>query len=265
MKTFLAPAKINLFLRVLNKREDGYHNLASLFQTIDLADQIQLELSDEDQFTCSHSEVDPKDNLVLKALALFRSKVDKPFKIKIHLVKNIPLQSGLGGGSSNAAATLNGLNELLSQPLTDEELFHLACQLGSDVPYFLKPGPAYCEGKGEQIKRIKKLESQPVWIVKPPFGLPTPEVYKCLDLKQLKDRDPKTSLESHLFSKGEYYNDLEEAAFSLQPTLRDIKNTLLSQGFTNVILSGSGSSFFCIGQGYPEMPPTFFTRKSNFL
>lgn len=260
----LAPAKINLFLRVLNKRDDGYHNLASLFQTIDLSDEIHLQLSDEDRFTCSNPELENPDNLVIKALNLFRRHVD-PFHVKIHLIKNIPLQAGLGGGSSDAAATLLGLSELLNHPLSDEALHLLACQLGSDVPFFLKPGPAYCEGRGELIQRVKKLKNQPLWIVKPPFGLSTPAVFQCLNLSLLSARDPRNSLEGHLYSAGDYYNDLEEAAFSLEPSLRRIKTTLLTQGFTTVTLSGSGSAFFCLGDGCPNMPQDFFVRQASFL
>lgn len=264
MITLLAPAKINLFLRILGKRDDGYHAIASLFQTLDLADQLQLEIAPVDSFTCSAPALETADNLVMKALALFRSQIKTPFAVKCHLVKSIPLQAGLGGGSSDAAAMLNGLNQLLNHPLADDELLPLATQLGSDVPYFLKPGPAYCEGRGELVKRLKPLEKQTVWIIKPPFGLSTPQVYQTLNLASLKPRDPKLSLEEHLLGKGEYYNDLEEAAFALEPSLATLKASLLDQGFSTVLLSGSGSSLFCLGTPYPTTPPDHFVRKCCF-
>lgn len=265
MLTLQAPAKINLFLRVLSKRGDGYHELASLFQTIDIFDQLTLQLTPEDKFTCSKPELENSDNLVMKALDLFRKKSGKSFGLACHLVKNIPMQAGLGGGSSDAAQMLKGLNQLLSYPFEDTDLLELARELGSDVPFFLTGGAAYCEGRGDIVKKIKSLENKTLWIIKPPVGVSTPVVYQKLDLSKLVERNPKLSLQDHLLSKGEYYNDLEEAAFAAEPSLRGVKENLLAQNFATVTLSGSGSAFFCIGDVYPTVPKDYYIRRCNYL
>lgn len=258
-----APAKINLFLRVLGKRSDGYHELASLFQTLDFYDTLELELASEDQFTCTEPVLQNGDNLCVKALALFRQRVGKEFFVKTHLAKRIPREAGLGGGSSNAAAMLKGVNRLLNEPLDPEILLDLAQKLGSDVPFFLSGGAAYCTGRGEIVKKVKPLEEETVWIVKPSKGLLTPEVYRHLNLASLKARDPLLSLQEHIFGKGEYYNDLEEAAFSLDPSLRETKNYLLTKNFKAVLLAGSGSALVCIGQG--DLISAEGSLKDNFI
>ncbi|MCB1114270.1 MAG: 4-(cytidine 5'-diphospho)-2-C-methyl-D-erythritol kinase [Chlamydiia bacterium] len=264
MLTLNSPAKVNLFLKVLNKREDGYHDIASLFQTIDLFDEIRLKLSDQDEFTCSDPELQNKENLVVKAIRLFREKSGKDFFVSCHLVKHIPKEAGLGGGSSNAATCLNGLNQLLNFPLENDELLDIARELGSDVPFFLYGGSAYCEGRGDKIKRIKPLEPKRLWVIKPPEGIPTPEVYKCLDLNQLPSKNPLQTLQDHLLGKGEYYNDLEAAALSISPAVKELKEILKAQGFEKVMLSGSGSTLIAFDELTPELPPEYFVRKCRF-
>lgn len=264
MLTLNSPAKINLFLKVLNKREDGYHEIASLFQTIDLFDQVKLQIAEKDTFTCSEPSLAHGQNLVVKAIELFRQKSQQEFGVNCHLVKNIPVEAGLGGGSSNAATVLKGLNQLLNYPLENDELMDIAKELGSDVPFFLYGGAAYCEGRGEIVKKIRSLEPKRLWIIKPPEGIPTPEVYKCLDLNALSNKNPKLTLQDHLLGKGEYYNDLEAAALSISPALRELKADLESQGFKKVMLSGSGSSLIAFDELTPDLPPHIFVRKCRF-
>jgi 4-diphosphocytidyl-2-C-methyl-D-erythritol kinase len=263
--TLNSPAKVNLFLKVLNKRPDGYHDIASLFQTIDLFDYLKLQLSDSDHFTCSDPQLATDDNLVVKALNLFREKSALSFSVNCHLVKNIPLEAGLGGGSSNAATMLKGLNQLLNYPLENDELFEIAKMLGSDVPFFLYGGAAYCEGRGEVVKRIKPLEPKRLWIIKPPEGIPTPKVYQCLDLNTLSTRNPKHSLQEHLLGKGEYYNDLEDAALSISPAVKNLKEELQKQGFSKVMLTGSGSSLISFDELTPTLSSDIFIRKCRFI
>lgn len=260
-----SPAKINLFLKIMGKRPDGYHDLCSLFQTLDLTDTLKLNLSDSDNFTCTDHLIQSQDNLALKALCLFRDETKLNFSVHCHLIKNIPLQAGLGGGSSNAATMLKGLNQLLNFPLDDLALHLLAAKLGSDVPFFLKGGSAFCEGRGELVKTLRPLERQTVWIVKPPIGISTPEVYRNLDLSKLPLRNPKESLQAHLFGKGEYYNDLEETALAIEPSVKELKKHLLKQGFRTVMLSGSGSSLICFGEGEPNVPADTFSRRCTFI
>lgn len=165
MLTLNSPAKINLFLRILNRRRDGYHNLASLFQTVDLLDQIHLSLDERDSLSCSDPTL-PVDhtNLVTKAVELFRAKTGMAFNVRAHIDKKIPAQAGLGGGSSNAATTLWGLNTLLKNPATPQQLQVWSAEIGSDVPFFFSLGTAYCTGRGEQVFNQPFLDL-------PPFGL----------------------------------------------------------------------------------------------
>lgn len=251
MLTLHSPAKINLFLRILNRREDGYHNLSSLFQAIDLHDVLSLSLSGQDNMTCTDPSlpVDEK-NLVMKAIALFRRKTKLPIYATVHLEKHIPHQAGLGGGSSNAATALWGLNLLAGKPVNDETLMAWGAEIGSDVAFFLSKGTAHCTGRGEVIKPLEAfLNNLPITIIKPCEGLSTPQVFRCLDLQKLSPRNPDLLLEkiTHHFFENNLINDLEEPAFRLEPKLQELKNKLLNSGYKNVLMSGSGTAFFCLG------------------
>jgi 4-diphosphocytidyl-2-C-methyl-D-erythritol kinase len=244
----LSPAKINLFLRILKKRTDGFHELASLFQAIDLSDKLEFSLSTQDILTCNnpHIPVDSR-NLILKAVELFRKKTGIKFAVEVKLEKNIPHEAGLGGGSGNAATTLWALNQLLQKPASLEDLISWSAELGSDITFFLSEGTAFCTGRGELIENLKPFAKQKLWIAKPAEGLSTALVFNNLNLNTLENRDPLKILE-HFATKPEYFNDLEETAFKLSPSLREYKENLLELGFENVCLSGSGTAFFCLGQ-----------------
>lgn len=259
--TVNSPAKVNLFLRLLNKRADGYHELASLFQAVDLMDILHISLSTKDQLSCSDPAI-PVDesNLVLKAAHLFRCKTGLGFGIQVHLDKKIPHQAGLGGGSSNAASTLWALNELTGKVATPEDLIAWSSEIGSDVPFFFSQGRAYCTGRGEKLSLQSTSTPQKYWIVKPERGTSTKEVYKRVDLAKLSKRDPLVALDSFSTPDPHYFNDLETAAFEILPELETIKKELLSC-FETVLLSGSGSSFICVGESKP--PATFKTYQVN--
>jgi 4-diphosphocytidyl-2-C-methyl-D-erythritol kinase len=259
--SFISPAKINLFFRVLYKREDGFHEIASLYQAINLCDTLYFNFSEKDLFTCSNSSLAMDDkNLIYKALELFRKKTGKQDPISIHLEKRIPMQAGLGGGSSNAATTLFALNQIFSTNLSQKELIELGSVLGSDVPFFFSSGTAYCTGRGEKLQELpfpKGLQSSCIWIAKPKIGLSTPLVYGACKPELLFQRDPKEN-----FSL--FYNDLEIAAFSICPELQMLKQILLESGFETVVLCGSGTAFFCIGSNQPPQIEgiEFFKTKS---
>lgn len=271
--TFISPAKINLFLRILGRRPDGYHELASLFQAIDLHDTLTFTLADTDHLDCSSSII-PTDrsNLIWKAVDLFRRKTGLPFAIHIDLEKRIPIEAGLGGGSSNAATTLWAVNELLGRPASEDQLTQWSGEIGSDIPFFFSSGTAYCTGRGEIVKSLSHLSRptrQPdgadefIWIVKPQQGLSTPQVYGRLDLPALEPRDPLVALTEFANGTPYYFNDLEEAAFVSMPSLRLFKQHLLDSGFEFVMLSGSGSSFVCIG-GIPKGLDAYFHRQVGY-
>lgn len=247
-----SPAKINLFLKIIKKREDGFHELASFFHAISLFDEITFEPHGKDELTCSDSTIPCDDrNLIIKALKLYRKKTNFFSSFKINLDKKIPHQAGLGGGSSNAATTLWALNQMAPKPLSQMELLTLASELGSDVPFFLSHGSAFCTGRGEKIEEIKPLNKN-LYIIMPKIKLATADVYKHVSIKNLVTRDPHHDLKQFINDKPLYYNDLEEAAFLCSPELRSFKQNLLELGFDCVLLSGSGSAFFCIGNGNIE-------------
>lgn len=252
MLELFSPAKINLFLRIVSKRTDGYHNLSSVFQTLSLGDTLTIERHDRDLLTCTDPEL-PTDetNLVLKATELFREKTGLKHFFKIHLDKRIPTQAGLGGGSSNAATVLWGCDQLAKTKIALTTLKHWGAEIGSDVPFFFSQGTAYCTGKGETVYHLPALASRTLWIVKPSSGLSTPEVYRRLKLSAtpLSEKAIQRDLDDFLAGSLPYFNDLERPAFEIRPELEKLKKELLASGFETVLLSGSGSSFFCIGSG----------------
>lgn len=265
MISLKAPAKINLFLKIVRKRPDGFHDLASLFQTVSIYDELSLELSDQDSFSCSETNLENNDNLVMKALNMFRAKLAKPFFVSVTLKKSIPSQAGLGGGSSDAASMLNGLNQLLDHPLNYQDLHEIASTLGSDIPFFLTGGAAFCEGRGEIITQVKLPEEKSLWVVKPPINLATPRVFKNLDLASLPDENVDNALKSHLEGDGVFFNDLEPTALKLEPDLQSLKSSLVMQGFKDILMSGSGSAFFCFGPMKPVLPPEYEVYPCHYV
>lgn len=243
--TLRSPAKLNLFLRILYKRSDNYHEIASLFQTVSLYDTITFQEASEDSFSTNDPTLPlNQNNLVIKARELFRKKsaISKP--LKIHLTKNIPSQAGLGGGSGNAATTLYALNLLFNTPYSDQELANWSSEIGSDIPFFFSTGLAYCTGRGEQIKSLSIQPKRTFLLGKPSIGLSTPEVYRALDLKKVSSKDPAELLNHFMNNEPHYLNDLEIPALSLSPEIANFKYWFSTQTKTPVYMTGSGSCFF---------------------
>ena len=265
MLTLFSPAKINLFLRILGKRPDGYHELSSLFQTISLGDTLHFQLHESDELTCQDPTI-PTDqtNLIWKAINLFRRHTGTHFKIKVHLDKCIPIQAGLGGGSSNAATALWACNQLTGGQIPANTLSQWGAEIGSDISFFFSQGTAYCTGRGEIVRSLPALPNTYLWIVKPPIGLSTPEIYKRFQLDPHQNKENKQSdLDQFLCEKSLYVNDLEKPAFEVQPELKILKDNLLQSGFDRVLMTGSGSAFFCLGEGRP--PVDTFAFRSQFI
>lgn len=275
MLTLFSPAKINLFLKVLGKRPDGYHELASLFQAIDLGDILTFELSEQDELTCSDPAL-PLDssNLVLRAADLFRRKTGIRSYLKIHLRKNIPARAGLGGGSGNAATTLWAFNRLAGGIVEESRLREWSKEIGSDIPFFFSSGTAYCTGRGEHVHSLPKIPVDSsgfdsCLIVMPKYGLSTPDVFQRLGFSPQSpdtfDRPP--TMQSFSIDAAGCFNDLEKSAFALQPNLKILKDRLLSCGYPVVLMSGSGSAFFCLGRSTVSSLPGLdvFTFSARFL
>lgn len=246
MATFLSPAKINLFLQVCGLRPDGYHELASLFQAIDLCDTLHIELSDKDLWSCDDLALPmDKSNLVVKAIELFRMKSSRSEPVRVHLEKKIPQQAGLGGGSGNAATILWALNTLYRTGYPAELLASWSAQIGSDIPFFFSYGTALCRGRGEIVRNLPALPSQDVYIVKSLAGLSTPSVFKAIDYSKLTEADPDELVRGFYSKAPMYFNDLEAPAFTLMPELR-VQRQQLSSSYNVVRLCGSGSALFCL-------------------
>ena len=254
--TLFSPAKLNLFFRVLRSREDSFHEIASLFQSISLGDILHISLSEKEELFCSDPSI-PVDekNLVLKAVRLFQKKTGLSFQVKIDLQKSIPVQSGMGGGSSNAATTLWGLNELFKTNFTTKQLQEISSEIGSDVPFFFSLGTAYCKGRGEKVENLDPLPQKALWIAKPAYGLGTPEVYRNCNPSGFLARDPKQVLKLHYEGEPLYFNDLETSAFELSPPLAKLKDQLLQSGFKSAVMTGSGTAFFCFGEKNKALIP----------
>ncbi|MEM7174536.1 MAG: 4-(cytidine 5'-diphospho)-2-C-methyl-D-erythritol kinase [Chlamydiota bacterium] len=268
MLELFSPAKINLFFRVLGKRSDGYHEVASLMQAISLGDKIAIRPSLVDQFSCSDPSIPCNaSNLVVQAVALFRKKTGARFPVQIHIEKKIPVEAGLGGGSSNAATVLWALNACAAHPASVEQLQHWVSEISSDAPFFFSLGTAYATGRNEHIAPIDPLPAQQLVIAKPSWGMSTQQVYRHCLLTARSKRAPTDLLRAFIAGKFAAVNDLEQSAFVLRPELKKLKGQLVDLGFQSVLMTGSGSAFYCCGAvKNPDLPgvsffPVSFVRR----
>jgi 4-diphosphocytidyl-2-C-methyl-D-erythritol kinase len=272
-RTLRAPAKINLGLRLMGVREDGYHTLESVFAPIEIWDELELEIlpgepridleieaPDPDQMPPALSAVTGgPDNLVVRAAAAFRKETGLEGRIQIRLRKRIPAGGGLGGGSSDAAAVLRGLASLFDGEVADERLHTLGLSLGADVPFFLSPTPALVTGIGEKIEPLAGLPELDLVIANPGISLATAEVYHAADALRsaLTESEPGSTMRAISRLCGEtgdlapalgdlLINDLEPAARRLCPPVARLMKRLEEAGAIGVSMSGSGSTVFGI-------------------
>jgi len=233
-----AYAKVNLGLRVLRRREDGFHEVQGLMQTIGLADELILEEGGRgiELEVRPPLGIPPKENLAYRAAESVLRTVGRTANLRIQLTKKIPAGAGLGGGSSDGAAVLVGVDRLLGLNLSEERLSVLAAELGSDVPFFLLGGTCSIGGRGERLKRLPPLPRYHLVLLVPPFPLPTAEVYRKLDELGKNEKNGE--------SPRLLRNDLEQAALALRPELADYRDLLLEQGAEFVGMSGSGPAWF---------------------
>jgi len=243
----LSPAKINLFLHVSGKRPDGYHDIVSLMCCVSLYDVISFDFDGGiTSVTCTDPEI-PCDerNHALKAAYLFLGKFRKNEGIRIHIEKNIPAGAGLGGGSSNAAAVLSCLNSWFGNPFSVKEIMAMGLEIGADVPFFLFKKPALATGIGEKLKEYPLKLPYKILIVYPGFGVLTKEVYNNLNLRLTNCKNKLKKLVSvQEFDAKLLCNDLESVAVSKYPEIDEVKEAILKQGASGVLMSGSGSSVF---------------------
>ena len=255
----LAPAKLNLRLKITGRRPDGYHNLVSIMAPVSLYDRIELQITSRNLITIScegFSAPADKENLACRAAQAFFAKTGIDHGLSIKLTKNIPVAAGLGGGSSDAACVLKALNQIWSCPLSAKELAELALGLGADVPFFLTEKPCIVRGIGEILEPIEKWPKLWYIIVTPPIRVSTAWVYGNLnwsplegtgELELTKDEYQFiiVNLKKKVFVIARVLdNDLERVTASHFPVIEDIKKTLMDSGSDGVLMSGSGPSVF---------------------
>jgi 4-diphosphocytidyl-2-C-methyl-D-erythritol kinase len=268
-----ACAKINLGLWILGKRPDGYHEIATLFQQIDLKDEITVEKTPASiRITTDHPDLPSNEaNLVFSAFRHFQNHVDLREGVRIHIVKRIPVGAGLGGGSSNAAATLLALNRLWNNPLSPETMNTVAAEIGSDVPFFLMGGTALGQGRGEKLTTLQGDRDYWIVLVFPGFSVSTSWAYrevkialtkeeKFLNFRALFERFSPREMKRYL------RNDLENVVFQRHPELRVIKQAFYSRDAFYAAMSGSGSSIFgCFdNREVAEKTRSFFAKRSGW-
>lgn len=254
----LVPAKVNLHLRILGKRRDGYHEIQSLLVRIGVYDELEISLGGKGLKLILEGEKIPSegDNLVLRAARVFFQDLGRPQDVRIRLIKKIPVAAGLGGGSSDAASTLMGLNELLGAPLKREQLMDLGSRIGADVPFFIFEKPAVARGIGEKLSEVCLPEFLWFFLLIPPFGISTAWAYEAYDHLPPSPLDP---IEIPTVLRGIddllpiLRNDLERPAFARFPEIRQMKERLLSMGAKGALMSGSGPVVFGIFQSQEEV------------
>lgn len=246
-----APAKINLYLKVLGKRRDGYHEIESLVQAIDLYDDIVIEKSDVLELECDDPSLDKdENNLALKAAILLQQRAYFP-GAKIILKKKIPIGSGLGGGSSDAAFVIRGLCKLYGLDLSLGQKMDLAAEIGSDVPFFLSGGQAIMAGRGEKLFSVKLPVDYYLVVIVPPVTSSTREAYENLKI-DLTNKMEASLLQRKIELSGFYRklnlfnNDLEEIVSRKIPELKKIRDILDASGGIYSSMTGSGSAVYGI-------------------
>lgn len=257
--TLVSRAKINLSIDVVGKREDGYHLVEMIMQTIDLKDEIGIRRIEEDKIeVTSNSSYIPlnEGNIVYKAAKLLKDRFDIKSGVSIHIEKHIPVAAGMAGGSSNGAAVLVGLNEMFSLGLSKEELMGIGLELGADVPFCINGGACLAQGIGEELTPIDGLENTWIVICKPNFSVSTPWVYKNLKMESIKKRPDTEKLLEYIKDKNlvalskEMENVLEEVTKSEYKAIGDIERKMVEYGALGSMMTGSGPTVFGIFKDY---------------
>ncbi|MBI4420461.1 MAG: 4-(cytidine 5'-diphospho)-2-C-methyl-D-erythritol kinase [Gemmatimonadetes bacterium] len=250
-----AHAKANLFLRILGRDDSGYHSLETLFTLLELADELTVEVTPRGvELVVDGADTGPpEDNLVTRAARLVLDATGNRFGVRITLLKQIPVRAGLGGGSSDGAATLHAVNALAGNAVPRHEIIQLATRLGSDVAFFASGAPlALAWGRGERLYRLQPLRAAPALLAVPPFGIGTPEAYLLLDAARQRDLTrgavvlDATAFESWGGIGRLGGNDFESVVFGKEPGLRELYQRVAGTHPLLVRLSGSGSAIVAL-------------------
>lgn len=240
-----APAKINLCLTIKGKRPDGFHELETLITPTGLHDTLSFKKSDSSfAFTCSRRDLESEDNLVTRAVRILERHVQRSLPVRIHLEKRIPSGAGLGGGSSDAAATLKALRQLFELECSNETLEQLGAELGSDIPCFIRGGTTWCRGRGERLESVEFPWKLHILLLRHALEIATPWAYKnWADSKEI----PGLPYVPQATPWGHVVNDLERPAFQKYLILGETKRWLLEQPEVEAAaMTGSGSALFAL-------------------
>lgn len=257
-----AHAKINLCLNVVAKRDDGYHELEMIMVPLQLHDVIQVELANEDSYTCTQKDLAMDEhNTVVKAVELMRTTFKLKEHFKIHVEKNIPSQAGLAGGSADGAGVLRAIRSLCHIDISMEELSLLGKQIGADVPFCVMQCCAVVKGIGEKITPFENHCDFDILLVKPKEGVPTGKAFSMLDFT--KCAHPDCDVVKSCLKQGNFIelsqcvsNSLEYSAFQIVPHIKAIKEELIKKGFEVVLMSGSGSTVFALTRNHSLLDRT---------
>ena len=261
-------AKINIGLHILNKREDNFHNIITIFQEIDFCDQISVEKSDDFIFQSSVEWLDNRNNTCVKAFEIIKDNFPHISNVKIALKKNIPTNAGLGGGSSNGTIVLKTLNELFCLEISKEKLIEFSSEISSDSPFFVEGGLQVGQGRGEELLPIKNaLNEQHILLVLPDIKINTKDAYKKCLLKgksNIKFAEMLDELNNNNLSSELFYNDFEGYVFKTHPEIGKIKLKILDLGAKYASLSGSGSTVFGIFSKKEDMLNAYQSFSPHF-
>jgi 4-diphosphocytidyl-2C-methyl-D-erythritol kinase len=251
-----AYAKVNLFLNVTGRREDGYHDLEMVMASVDFFDLLTFELLKTKEIIVeSNVEIttDIEENLVYKIAKSIQEDFEIEYGVKIYITKNIPIAAGLAGGSADAAATLRGLNKLWKLDLSLDELSKIGIKFGADIPFCIYNKLCIAKGKGEELLFINKGLKFPILLINPNVKVSTKDVFTKLPIEDIgirKINDMAAGIYNCNFEliEKELFNALEKTAFAIEPKIEEIKNKILGLGVDGVLMSGSGATIFAISK-----------------
>lgn len=267
-----AYAKINLCLDVESKRDDGYHNLNMIMSPISLYDEIEITKTDKDhhEFECINGSMEfDETNTIVRALTIMTKEYCIQDKFSIKLTKHIPMQAGLAGGSSDAAAIIQAISKMYQLPITSSKQIEIGKQIGADVPFCLFQSCAIVQGIGEKLHFFSYDKSLYLLLIKPKEGVSTKDAFQQLDLKKCDHPDVKAC--KRALEKGDlssFYasakNSLEQSAFQMVNEIKKIKEELLALGLPMVLMSGSGSCVFAISENQAEITQAYEQMKGQY-
>ena len=266
-----AYAKINLAIDLLGKRNDGYNEVKMIMQTIDIFDEISITKIEKGiVIKCDNNKI-PEDsrNIAYKAANIMQSRYDIDCGVKIDISKNIPIEAGLGGGSADAAAVIEGMNTLFDLRLNFDTLLKIGEKIGADVPYCICKNTVLATGIGEKLLKISNFDSVNVVLIKPNFGISTKQVYKEFDYSLPKERPDFETLLKAIENKKisdvaqNMVNVLETVTQKNNPEIRDIKSKLMENGALGAMMSGSGSTIFALFESEDMAKKAYNKMKNN--